>query len=372
MTDTMKNREAYLDQLRALAIFAVVCCHISADVIILNPEVVMHSKTFFATLLFNSGRFIGVPIFVMLSGALLINKKYSLSVFVKKRFNRVFVPFIFWVIVYIVFSVVVQEATFKPKLVYNVFFAVRGATAGTILWFIWMLIFVYIGIFIINKILEYAKSKSYERACINLLVIASLIFYVIYNSMNFKFETILYYCSFIPYAVFGYYLTHTDFTNSLSNFKVNPKRIVIITFILAVLSYLYFVSTIFFKSVASNKFVSGSYFDFIVLILSFSIILFFRYLPKSEGAVSKRINAFLTSKNISKAILSISLCSYGIYFIHILILVFLEKKFLNQIGWYNHPLFWVPILVVGIFLASWFIIWVMSKIPYINRISGAS
>lgn len=368
----MKNREAYFDQLRVLAIFSIVCCHVSAGFLTKNVDLMMHAKTFYSTLLVNSGRFIGVPMFVMLSGALLINKNYSLSTFVKKRLNRVFVPFIFWVIIFILFSVVFLHESLTYDLVFKVFFGLKGSI-GTILWFIWMLMIVYIAIFIINKLLEYAKSRSYEQKCINALVAASLICYIVYNLIHIPYEMISYYCLFIPYAIFGYYLTHAEFTHmKMASFNITAKRIVISASVLSVICYLYFVMTVYLKSIAMNNFFSASYFDFAAILFNFSIMLFFRYLPKSEGAVSKKVNAFLTSGHMAKAILSVSLCSYGIYFVHYLILTTLQVLYLYSVSYLNHPTFWVPVLVVVVFLSSWAVIWIISKVPYLNKVSGAS
>lgn len=362
----MKNREAYFDQLRALAIFSIVCCHVCGmGYITKNPDLLLHFKTFYATMLFNSGRFIGVPLFIMLSGALLINKEYSLTTFVKKRFSRVIVPYIFWVIINILFSSMVQHKDLTPEFIFNAFFGFEGA-----LWFIKMLIIVYIAIFIINKLLDYAKSKSYEKECINILVIASLICYVIYNLIHIPFEMISFSCLFIPYAIFGYYLTHTEFTNiRISDFGMTSNRIVISAFILSVVCYLYFVMTVCLKTMAMNKFFSASYFTSVVIILNFSIVLLFRYLPKS-GGLGGKINGILTSNHIAKAILSISLCSYGIYFVHILILKYLEITYLYSLNYFCYPS-WIPLLVAVVFSASWIVIWIMSKIPYFNKVSGA-
>lgn len=367
----MGNREAYLDQLRVIAIISIICCHVTAGFIIKNTDLMLHSKTFYAILLVNSGRFIGVPLFVMISGALLINKNYSLSTFVKKRFNRVFVPFIFWAIIFILFSVFVLKTDLTSDLIIKVFFGLKGSI-GTILWFIWMLFIVYIAIFIINKLLEYAKSKSYEKQCINALVFVSIICYIIYNFVPVPFEMISYYCLFIPYAILGYYLTHTEFNNiKIANFNLTAKKIVICTFALSVVGYLYFVLTVYLKCMALNKFFSASYFYWVVIIVNCSLLLLFRYLPQSDGFVSKKISGFLSSGNVAKAILSMSLCSYGIYFVHYLILNYLEKFYLYSVNYINHPMLWIPVLVVGIFLISWFVIWIMSKIPYINKVSGA-
>ena len=103
----MGNRQIYFDYIRALAIITIICCHVGAEFILNNPKIFTDFKLSYFITFFSAAKYIGVPLFVLISGALLINKDYSLKTFVKKRFNRVFIPFIFWAIIYIIFSKIV-------------------------------------------------------------------------------------------------------------------------------------------------------------------------------------------------------------------------------------------------------------------------
>ena len=83
----MKNRIFYYDILRALAIVGIITCHMTASYVsIVNA----FSLDWIFVEFFNSLRQFAIPLFVMISGALLINKDYSLSNFVYKKFNRIF------------------------------------------------------------------------------------------------------------------------------------------------------------------------------------------------------------------------------------------------------------------------------------------
>lgn len=370
----MKNREAYYDQLRVLAIISIICCHIGA-IMLKNHDMIMHFKSFYAICFLTLGRFIGIPIFVMLSGALLINKNYSLSDFVKKRFNRVFIPFIFWFIVYVLFYYAVNSNALTFDLIISMFFGLKGSGAY-LFWFIWMLVVVYISIFIINKSLEYVKSKSdnHQSRLIDILVILSLMCYVGFNLGIVVYSNkVSFYCMFIPYAIIGYFLTHYEFTDiKIAKYNITPGIIVITTFIVFLLGYICFAAEICLNSVAANKFTACDYFDYRVVIVTFALMMFFRYLPKCNGKVTENINNCLSSDHISKAILSVSLCSYGIYFVHFLILRYLEIYYIVPFELYNHPKFWTPVLIIFIFFSSWILIRILSRIPYINKISGVS
>ena len=90
----MKNRIFYYDFLRAIGIIAVIMCHVNfffGDYSAGLP-LIFHS-------LFHGFGLIGVPIFLMLTGALLLNKNDEPSIFLKKRFSRIMIPFIFWIII---------------------------------------------------------------------------------------------------------------------------------------------------------------------------------------------------------------------------------------------------------------------------------
>lgn len=353
----MKNREIYFDQLRALAIISIICCHVCCDFIILNPNIMTHFNTFYIISFFTLGRYVGIPIFVMLSGALLINKHYSTLEYVKKRFNRVFIPYLFWVIIFILFTLLVYKQELTVDLLLSIILGQHG-TIGVILWFIWMIIVVYIAIFVINKILEYGKTKSanFENKFINLLVLLSFLTYILVNFNFISFsEGIDYYILFIPYAVIGYWLTHIDI-------NVDSKYMVLFFSVFALIGYLYFTLYIDTISIGLNEFTDTSYFNFIVILVTSSIVLFFKNLSKEN---------ILSSKPFSEFIYLISKCSFGIYFIHYLILKFLQKIYLIPIHYYNHPLFWTPILLIIVFFASLVLIWAMSKIPILNKLSGS-
>ena len=97
-----KERIFYYDFLRAIAIIGIVSCHVASNFLV-NPAIMNTIGWNFAVVI-DCFRDFSIPIFVMLTGALLLNKDYSLSNFVKKRFNRVFVPYLFWLCIFILFS----------------------------------------------------------------------------------------------------------------------------------------------------------------------------------------------------------------------------------------------------------------------------
>ena len=83
------QRIFYYDFLRAFAIFAVILCHVDGLIgySFYNLKLAMPG-------LLTCIALTGVPIFFMLSGALLLNRAYSLKEFYKKRFWRFYPLFV--------------------------------------------------------------------------------------------------------------------------------------------------------------------------------------------------------------------------------------------------------------------------------------
>ena len=87
-----KKRIFYFDCLRALAILSVILYHIvsKAGYIVYPDYAVIPSFNWVMTDVLATCFRCGVDLFLMLSGALLLNKSYKLSEFFKKRFASKF------------------------------------------------------------------------------------------------------------------------------------------------------------------------------------------------------------------------------------------------------------------------------------------
>jgi surface polysaccharide O-acyltransferase-like enzyme len=81
----------YLDNLRVIATLAVLLIHSAANVL-LNFGKIPDSAWWFANL-YNGGFRYAVPIFVMLSGALLLPREEEIGSFLKKKFSKNHHPF---------------------------------------------------------------------------------------------------------------------------------------------------------------------------------------------------------------------------------------------------------------------------------------
>ena len=384
MCNMNKKRVFYYDALRALAIFSIITCHMTANFITKINVMSIYNLDWMFLLTLNQLRQFGIPIFVMISGALLINKDYSLSSFIKKKFNRIFIPYIFWAIVLVLFSFILINLginanvidSFSIKYILkSVLGFTKGFQKGHIFWFIWMILTVYLILFILNKILK-PLGEGKKKKIISLL----LLIFTIYCLIVIPFDLITlspyttfvyYYISFAGYGILGYYLAKTDFTN-IGKVKLSKKTVFLITSVLFILSFIYLLVHITNLSIASNKISAVNYFTFITLLLSSSLFLSFRYYE--EANEDDEDSLFMKIKNGKLGIMinSLSKCSFGIYFIHPLVYIFYKDVVFGSINILKHnPIKWSSLMIVLVLFTSWGIIWIMSKIPYLEKVSGA-
>ena len=87
------KRIFYLDVLRSLAIIFVIMNHVCRRFCEFTPAGTFRWLT---SAVWIDIAVMGVPIFMMISGALLLNRDYELGDFMKRRFSRILIPFIFW------------------------------------------------------------------------------------------------------------------------------------------------------------------------------------------------------------------------------------------------------------------------------------
>ena len=355
------KRIFYYDVLRALAIIGIVFCHSSVDFVITG----INTSAFFISAFFDCFRDFSIPVFVMLSGALLINKRDSLKTFFKRRLSRIFIPFLFWVLIYVIYSSIYMTNGFHLSNAIDIFFGTSG-TLGVAFWFIWMIIISYVGIFIINKIISFGlkKKESFDKIFIGLLTLMSLIYILIveFGLFNPYSTKIIYFLSFMSYIIIGYFIAHNNYLES----KISSDKLALITGILFVVSYLYYIfGYVVPMSQSHNNFTFLGYFNLTILFISVNFFLFFKYLSNTSYLKS------VEDRSIGQILTQISGYSFGIYLSHYMILQYLKMNFLKLTDYtHQNPLIWILVFVIFTMAISLIILKILDRIPYLNRVSG--
>lgn len=199
------NRLQYISYLRVLATFCVVVIHASTGYLNIfsangfdwNYANVLHSFTRFS-----------VPLFVMISGALLLPRQESFSVFYKKRMTRIVWPFLFWSLIYLVYYFY-RYTNFEVLPLTRVGeIAADKLLHGTSvhLWYLYMILGVYLALPFVQR-LVFTLSESELRWFLVLWFVAlfvmnkRLVSYMPSLDLSFFF-------GYIGYLVLGYWLAY--------------------------------------------------------------------------------------------------------------------------------------------------------------------
>lgn len=335
------NRIFYLDEIRALAILLVILCHVGQHF----PTNIDTYMSFVPLAYMSIGR-MGVPLFFMLSGALLINKDYTLSVFLKKRLSRVITPALFWIVI----SILVYSL-YTPYTSY--FFASWFDNCG-FLWFIFAILGIYLVIPIFNSFIKEHGMKACEYF---LLLWFVLLIFNYLNLLDLFYIKLLFnnVGVYIGYAVLGYYLTNKDF-GVLSG----PMVVFgIIMLAASIYSALY---------IAGTYLILVDYLSFVLIIECSSIFIIFRYIHRYSlyrtGKPLTRVHNYVKDSWIGSIIYVISKCSYSMYFLNSILVKYLSQTVaITSIDF-------LPVTFIVITLLTVIIIVIMSFIPYLNEIIG--
>lgn len=348
---TCNNRIEYIDALKFIAIISIICIHVA----IIWPNVNIKS--------FNISGFsefcrMGVPVFLMVSGVLLLNKNYDLDSFFKKRFSRIITPFVFWAIIYAAFILIIFLLSgYSGIFNYINNFPLEWS------WYFWMIFAVYLAIPVVN---EFILNKKLTGAkYFTLIFIIASIFYQIGIIFNINsFIDLRFFLGPIGYIVLGYYLANKEF-------KIKTEYILIISLILFFLASIIKVGFNIFPYEYAHLVIQDS----TIHLLSFMDVNIFEIIQASAIFLFiKNLYSFKLSipgKNIiKKGILSISKASYGIYLIHGLFILVINELLANILFSGTEICILIVILTILVLAISWICILLTTKIPIVRKLSG--
>lgn len=358
-----RKRIIYLDYLRVLAIFAVLLNHIST---FCNGGTAFNSSI---AMFYNSLGRIGVPVFLMLTGILLLNNKLPIKDFIKRRYPRVIIPFLFWIGLFILFYIFVLNPSWGSqkaiKFAVDCFFTAR--------WYVWMILGVYLIIPIFAAFIKGTKLEGVKYFLI-IWFITSILFTI---SKIFDFS--LYYLDLAIYSgpigflMLGYYLHNKEF-------NISPKKVVIISLLVFILftliktfiaidylsisySFRYYIFTE--KSHLENDIIS------IIQVAAFFLIV--KYLPMVKSGICEKITKFCNGKRMLLLTISMSQASYGIYLCHYFITLSIRKILQTyNMSYTDMPaiIIFIPVFTICVLFAAYGIIMILNKVPVINKLTG--
>lgn len=355
---TPRKKPNPLTYIRVIAVLAVITLHSSGESLLHFDAKNPFDINYVTGVFFYSFLRWATPFFILISGTLMLNAKKrdeDTLPFLKKRVSRILIPFVFWALIY--YSYENRGAFLSGYLPSYVPFITRFFFEEVYyhLWFIQMILGLYILTPFLRVFLKSAKKSDIEYF-LAVCFIASAV-------QNFypTFFVIKYigWFSFIGYYLLGHYL-------STYPIPVRFRKWLYIGGILSVIGHI--VGTL----VVSNW--QHAYYDHFFMYVSPTVIILtvalFTFLQNIDwqGFANK-------FPNINKVMLKINELSFGIYFIHVLILDLLKNGYVFNIK-INYTSFLdipvsppIGVLATAFFVAffSFLAIWGLQKWAFLRR-----
>lgn len=343
-----KQRVCGFDFLRVVSIFFVVVIHITSVGLRLCDSM---TGTWIVNALINSISRWAVPVFFMVSGALFLDPRRELSIkkLYTKNISRIAICIIAWGFVYSLLDQYLYGTLSAKSILIAVYGIITGNT-GYHLWFLYTLIMLYIATPLFRLITCHASKRQLEYALVVWIIFSLIAGQINSFAAEFGFDEVL--SLYVPFVITGYggyfLLGHYLTTYPL---KGAAKRR---CYILAILSACV---------ICGGKWILPMTFKIETAAVEAPLGLFSCLVAGAVFTVSQNISISDTG---TRVLSFLGQRTFGIYLTHVFFISLLYHI------WHVKPDYCQPVLAifvssVGVFAASLFVSWIMSKIPLLRK-----
>lgn len=360
----------WLDVVRFVAMFTVVCCHCTDPFNFYpgtapNIDEIKLWGAIYGALLRPC-----VPLFVMITGALLLPVRGEVSVFYKKRIPRVLWPVLIWSVIYNLFPWITGLLGIKPEIILD-FFPYSGeevmrqslsisldyiaqipfnfSIVDVHMWYIYLLIGLYLYLPVFSAWVEKASDKA-KLWFLGAWAVTLLLPY--YNQFVAQylwgtcswnaFGMFYYFAGFNGYLLLGHYLRNLDWTLG---------KILAIGLPMFVIGYA--VTFFGFRYITALPEYSDEMLELFFTYCSLNVVM----MTIPVFMLCKKVN--FRSEGIKKALANLTLCGFGIYMIH----YFFTGPSVLLVRTLGVPLgIQIPVASVMAFGVSWLIVWAVYRV----------
>lgn len=343
--EKIKSRKIYLDILRILACYLVLICH---TIEFTYKSNVIEENWIFSNALYYISK-IAVPIFFMLSGSLILRKDIGYKQILNKIVCRLLIPL--FVVSFLAYFKLNPIFTFENLL--NFFRAFCNADVLLSYWFIYSLIGMYICTPFLRKMVKNMDKKDFLIFFSIFIIVTGIlpIFSYYTNVKITEYFVVPIIGRWIPYYLLGYFMFEKNEIKSTNKGAIIATAIGIISLIISVvLTYL----DVKYKQTPTMFLDKVDYINLFALTVSIAYLI--KYFFENK----------VFSGTISKIIINISECTFGMYLIHHILIgryeyiyKFLENYIGSTLGIILHNVVFFSILFI--------IICIIRKLPYAKK-----
>lgn len=290
----------------------------------------------------------GIGLFMMISGALLLDNQLSQRQFLKHRFSKIIWPTLFWTMIYIVINYIEEPKSGLELLrtICNIPFEKQGTG---VLWFMYTLSGLYLLTPILSKWLKNATKREVE---FYLLIWAITLLYpylkLLLTINNTPTGILYYFTGYCGYFLLGYYIKKHIITVGISK-----KMTFVCIIAIFVCVMLVFISKSFYPDVSISEMFWYLSLPVAVMATSYFLLLSKVKIPPIFFTVVSRLS---------------SLC-FGVYLCHILIM----RNLLWNIDFIHNSggLFHIPVVALLTIILSWTLSYIISKLKFSKYLIAA-
>lgn len=340
------KKKLNLEMLRIIACFFVIVNH-TIDQVFLSKT---PSITWFISLIYFFMSKIAVPLFVMISGAVLLGKQETYKELFKKRILRI-------ILVIIIFSFI-NSLVFNGKLPADIISFLKHIyiqPTPLAYWYLYMYLGLLVMLPIIRKMVSNFENKDYIYFSI-IWAIAIGIMPILNKYYNIEYPTYFFeipiFSGYIIYFILGYFIE-----NKLEEKYIN-KKIAIILSIFSIICIALSVILTYYEYIYNNN--SYLFMDNIKFITVAVPTIGVFYLCKYK-ILNKNSNIF------EKTVTIIGSCTFGIYLLSEIFVQKLKPIYIYLIEYIN-PIISIIIIEISIFILGFIITLILKKIPLIKKL----
>jgi surface polysaccharide O-acyltransferase-like enzyme len=339
----------YINKLRIFSIYAVVTAHVTIGLTMGSAPFTFN--WWLGTAIFYAC-FCSIPVFVMISGALLLDnaRNESLSEFYKKRMVRVGVPLVAWTLVYLGVRGFLDHERLTAGRIFEL---IITASPYYHLWFLYMILGLYLVTPPLRTFVRHSTPRERLFVIVAMLVLATGYFQA--DNLLWQNQRSIF-TLFIPYIAFyllGYELSRIDPR------KVPPAKYIVLA-VLVCVGYL----AVFWQAFVARQGGVGwdkrFVFDFFTPPIIFTSVAIF-WVARRLDATAQPVNGIR-----KVAVEWIASTTLGIYALHPLVLKWMQSGLKNHAddGNFLAGLLLVPLAT---FALCYLITSILMNIPLLRR-----
>lgn len=343
-----RERLVHMDLLRILAAFSVVMLHTAAQKWYTLP---VDSRDWFIVNAYDAAFRFGVPIFVMISGALFLRDKRELNLkrLYIRHVLRMLVIYVVWSLVYLVFDL---RAVPRQDIGSGMIWAMLAVNRYH-LWFLPMITGVYMVLPILKRWVQNASRREVEYFLALFFVFQigqeTVSALTRRTALSFFQNMIFLYLvtGYLGYFVLGYYLTEYELPGFV-------EKLLYVGGIIGVPMNIV-LSTVLSRRAGQPR---GEIYDsFSVFTCLITLALFVLF--------TKRVSRIRFSQGFARVVRAIALSTLGIYLTHIGVLEVLGRRGFHSMM--IHPLLGVPLCAIAVFVLCGVVSYPLHRIPVIGK-----